>query len=251
MIIGAVALAGCSKGEKTAETDSDSIPSENVDFRFTSPDLAYSELHGRVASCSLSSAGESPEGLSLTLTETSFDHEGRMTSLRTVMQGGDGEIPIDNIHFSYDADGQLIEAINEMADGPEKLEVERNEGGELSRVGVLNKNSMQAYTTYNEWGDGLCRSERYVDANGVRIVRNRFDDRDLVVSRDVIYQTEEGDLTEHYVYEYTKFDAYGNWLERKAEVTLTQNFTDAAEEDGAPSHHGPYTLAETRTITYF
>lgn len=246
----ALAFLSCSKGVKTTATDTDSVTATVPDSLFESPDLIYSELHGRVKSCVLSSSGESPEGMSLTLTETTFDDSGRMLTQRTVMRGLDGEIPVDDIRIGYDAAGGIAEAVNEMADGPERLDVERNGYGEMTRVGVLNPNSFQTYTTYYEWEEGVCKGERYVDANGTRIVRNYHRADGLLSGRKVIYQTEEGDLIENYTFDYTAFDAAGNWTERKAEVTLTENLNDA-EEGEASSVHGPFSLSETRAITYF
>lgn len=243
----------CSKGGKAAGSDSDSIASVSVDSLFSTPDLAYSELHGPVESCELSSVSEAPEGMSMTLTSTTFDLDGRLRSLKSVIRGLDGEIPIDDIRLGYDGEGNLVEAVNEMAEGLEKLEIERSPEGEMTRVAVLNPNSVQAYTTYNEWEDGLCVGERYVDGNGVRIVRNYFNDNGLLTGRKVVYQTEEGDLTESYKFEYSKFDSVGNWTERRGEVTVTENYNDA-DADGSgssPSVHGPFTLTETRSITYF
>lgn len=247
-----MAFFSCSGGGKAAGSDSDSMAAISVDSLFSTPDLAYSELHGPVESCELSSVSEAPEGMSMTMTSTTFDTEGRMRSLKSVIRGLDGEIPIDDMRLSYDAEGNLVEALNEMADGPEKLDIERSADGEMTRVAVLNRNSLQAYTTYHEWEAGRCVSERYTDANGVRVVRNYYDDNGLLTGRKVTYQTEEGDLTESYKFEYTNFDSVGNWTERRGEVTITENYNDSDADGEAPaSVHGPFTLTETRSISYF
>lgn len=243
-------LAACSgKGTKT-EAESDSAAEEQVETAdIFSPDLAFAELRGHVKMCRQTSVAETPEGTSITITEYSFDEAGHLVGLKSYMRTQDGEIPVEDMHFDYDEDGVLLSAANNSGYGTDKIATVRDEEGRIIRIETLNAESESAYSTDYEWEGFGITGERYRDMNGLRIVTTRFDDSDYVTTRKVIYKTEEGDLTESYTYSTEGTDASGNWIERNASVTVSENLTEAAEGD--VNTHGPFTLTETREITYY
>lgn len=252
LIFVSLLAAGCSSGGRQS-ADSDSIAQRRetvvTDTTFTTPDLTYAELRGKVRHCVLRSVSESPDGMSLTVTEYDFDEAGRTVRQRCVLKGSEGEFVIDDIEWSYKADGALERCVNRLADGDIEMRAWRDAAGCLQRIQSAQTDVPGAYETDYEWDGWLPVGERYRDANGIRYVKSSFEGNRLS-SRTVDYRMEDGDITESYTYSYEEDDDAGNWTRRTASVTLSQALTEASEDD-VPLPEGPLTLTETREIEYY
>ena len=252
LFLSAMLAGACSSGGKNgAAADSDSVSAAEVrtDTTFQTPDLSYAELRGNVRRCVLRSVSDSPDGMSLTVTEYDFDTSGRLLRQRCVLKGAEGEFVVDDISWEYAPDGSLRSCVNHLPDGDIELRAWRDADGRLQRIQSVETDVPGAYETDYEWDGWLPTGERYSDANGVRRVAARYDGQ-RIKSRTVDYRMEDGDITESYLYSYEETDAAGNWTRRTADVTLSQSLTEASEDD-VQLPEGPLSLTETREIEYY
>ncbi|MFA6873238.1 MAG: hypothetical protein WCQ86_04585, partial [Bacteroidaceae bacterium] len=125
--------------------------------------------------------------------------------------------------------------------------IKRNPQGQLIELNVRRLDGQIADNTYKInylYANGLCsiRKETYWEAQNQ--YKLTYNNAGLLASSALENMSEGVKRTEKTVYTYLKFDAEGNWLQRRAVLTWT-------ETESGSSQTGSEESIEQRSITYF
>jgi|GEM_PF-5532782 len=156
------------------------------------------------------------------------------------------DIEGESLVYHYNAEGKFVKG--EIKDDSERnFTIKRNPQGQLIELNVKRLDGQVAENAYKInyiYTNGLCsdRKETYLEAqNQYKLAYN--ESGQLLSS--ILENTSEGvKRTEKTVYTYLKFDTAGNWLQRRAVLTSTENESGSLRTGSEES-------VEQRSITYF
>ncbi|MBP8777320.1 MAG: hypothetical protein KBH23_04975 [Bacteroidaceae bacterium] len=217
--------------------------------KVTTPDLSLYELSGKVKTCILASyeTKEQADQESVANDSTAESLAGAVT-LRFTPTGQFQEMDIEgeSLTYHYNAAGKFVKG--EIKDDPERnFTIKRNPQGQLIELNVKRLDGQVAENAYKInyiYTNGLCsdRKETYWEAqNQYKLAYTQSGQ----LASSTLENTSEGvKRTEKTVYTYLKFDAAGNWLQRRAVLTWTENESGSLRTGSEES-------IEQRLITYF
>lgn len=258
----ALLTANCGRSSGSG-TDSTSVAAQTDADTLSSPYLAWHNLRGPVSECIIEMTGAYMEGArpsvfdeGATTDTLRFGTDGRLLAWVSSQRFADGVHLRFNLHFNYDADGRPIPGTDTSIEPPMELHLALNAYGEPTELAVClpdgDFNSSAAFTESYEWADGcLMRTELRADEL-VRRTRFQFPPSSTLPTGALIESDDiEERQTNEESYNYTDFDAYGNWTRREVMIR-----TSARRYEGTPDQNTEriQTIThrvDTRRITYY
>lgn len=217
-------LMSCNNAAKNVVNDE--TESEVEEFR--SPDLSTFFLQGPVKVL------EDVDGMKKT-----FDEQGQLIEAETPEVGRNGQPLVYKITYDKVASGEVIDGNAVKRDGL----------GRILWVGYTNSLAFFPEQGYHfEYGEAGVKKYLYNtgDMGRVTMEVTKTDENGLPLQETV---TSGDDMIEEVSvkdYEYTAFDDYGNWTERKVKIKTT---TTSYEDDSVTKNSSE--KVEKRTITYY
>lgn len=242
-----VLTAGCGGKTETTTVDS-SVDSAEVEEEeeleeFSSPDLGLWNLTGPVAGASFTSEETNKnweansKNNEVGLDSITFNRQGLVTSFVSGSYAGNKLTPASDLEFTYNEQGEFTSGNEKMAKEHGNsifVKLSRSSGGYLQMLQLLGPDkelsNSDTYVRLFEWANGLLFYDT-LEQGGEGTVRVKysynidgFPDKVVSTIADMGGETKIEDE-----YEYTDFDRYGNWTERR----VTRHITDTeSEADG-------------------
>lgn len=255
---------GCSSRRSSGTTESGSVAAAATDS-ITSPDLSLCFLQGPVALCetiespaTVEADGSwiAPDHAEGTLIDSiAFSPSGLMIS-QTSYRLYEGEMhPAAAIRLTYNQEGNFLKGTDVSVVPPLGVAVERNAYGEITLIAVgLPDDGADASYAYREtytWASGrLAGKELRADEVQSRTEYSYSDVSDPVSATVRADDIEQASVSVE-TYTYTERDSYGNWTERRVEITTEGRAYDVdAEPAGVPTTESKTYRLDRRRITY-
>ncbi len=196
----------------------DAYSRDSLDANFTTPDLCFHELHGRVRD--VRNGEES----------MSFDRNGVWTNPKAYISRGGNNLSFERNKFDY-----IIAAVT-----PESMEGQPIE------------------TVEYEWSGRRVKRIKSHGLNGDYTVTLTYDNHDLLTSSHTVSSDETARSEIATTYTYQDFDSHGNWVRRTARSAIkTTVFGGYYDEETGEMVGGDEPVldsseqTEQRTITYY